>query len=96
MVKISSLPAYLLLPTQVQADIHQTFRVCLRYTIVILEDPRRHLRERQLSRKPLTWRYSESLVDLLIRETPPVGEDVNERANENSLQCEAQGRGSSW
>lgn len=61
-----------------------------------LGDPRRHLRDRQLSRKPLTLRYSESLVDVLIREMPSVSEDVNERENKSSFQCEAQGRDSSW
>ena len=36
----------------IQADFHQTFRICLRYTKVILKDPRRRLRISQPSPNP--------------------------------------------
>lgn len=56
----------------IQADFHQTFRICLRYTKVILKDPRRYLRISQPPPKPLKV-TSRELVCLLGR-CPRVGE----------------------
>lgn len=67
----------------IQADFHQTFRICLRYTEVILKDPRRRLRISQPSPKPLKVR-SRDLVCLLER-CPHVGEDVMCGGNKQQL-----------
>lgn len=69
---------------QLQEYFYQTFRVCLRYTEVILGNPRRHLRDRQLPPEPLRLRYGERLVCLPIKRQH-VGEDVTDRENKQQF-----------